>query len=37
MSLGSQFQASHAEWGTNVIWALSVLTAIPVFRYTAGA
>ena len=21
MSLGSQFQASHAEWGSNVIWA----------------
>ncbi|MGD0131316.1 MAG: site-2 protease family protein [Bryobacteraceae bacterium] len=31
MSLGSQFQASHAEWGTNVIWALSVLTALLFF------
>ena len=31
MSLGSQFQASHAEWGSNVIWALSTLTAILFF------
>ena len=31
MSLGSQFQASHAEWGSNVIWALSVLTALLFF------
>ena len=31
MSLGSQFQASHAEWGSTVIWALSVLTAILFF------
>ena len=31
MSLGSQFQASHAEWGSNVIWALSILTALLFF------
>jgi Zn-dependent protease len=31
MSLGSQFQASHAEWGSNVIWALSALTALLFF------
>lgn len=31
MSLGSQFQESHAEWGANLIWALSVLTAILFF------
>jgi Zn-dependent protease/predicted transcriptional regulator len=31
MSLSSQFQASHAEWGLNVIWALSILTAILFF------
>src|ERR1700730_16815530 len=31
MSLGSQFQESHAEWGSNVIWALSVLTALLFF------
>jgi Zn-dependent protease len=31
MSLASQFQASHAEWGANVIWALSVLTAVLFF------
>ena len=31
MSLGSQFRASHAEWGSNVIWALSVLTALLFF------
>src|SRR5277367_5133273 len=31
MSLSSQFQASHAEWGSNVIWALSILTAILFF------
>ena len=31
MSLGSQFQESHAEWGTSVIWALAALTAILFF------
>ena len=31
MSLGSQFQESHAEWGSNVIWALAVLTALLFF------
>src|SRR3984957_2610832 len=31
MSLGSQFQASHPEWGSNVIWALSILTALLFF------
>ena len=31
MSLGSQFQASHAEWGSNVIWSLSILTALLFF------
>jgi Zn-dependent protease/predicted transcriptional regulator len=31
MSLGSQFEASHPEWGSNIIWALSVLTAILFF------
>jgi Zn-dependent protease/predicted transcriptional regulator len=31
MSLGSQFQESHSEWGSNVIWALSVLTALLFF------
>ena len=31
MSLGSQFRASHAEWGSNVIWALSMLTAMLFF------
>ena len=31
MSLGSQFQASHAEWGSSVIWALSILTALLFF------
>jgi Zn-dependent protease/predicted transcriptional regulator len=31
MSLSSQFQASHAEWGLYVIWALSILTAILFF------
>jgi Zn-dependent protease/predicted transcriptional regulator len=31
MSLGSQFQASHPEWGSNIIWALAVLTAILFF------
>jgi len=31
MSLGSQFQESHKEWGTNVIWSLSILTALLFF------
>ncbi|HMD50076.1 MAG TPA: site-2 protease family protein [Bryobacteraceae bacterium] len=31
MSLGSQFQASHKEWGSNVIWALSILTSLFFF------
>src|SRR5580704_12594961 len=31
MSLGSQFQETHKDWGTNVIWALATLTAILFF------
>jgi Zn-dependent protease/predicted transcriptional regulator len=31
MSLGSQFQESHVEWGSGVIWALAVLTALLFF------
>src|SRR5580658_1110803 len=31
MSFGSQFQESHAAWGSGVIWALSVLTALLFF------
>jgi Zn-dependent protease/predicted transcriptional regulator len=31
MSLGAQFQASHAEWGSTVIWSLAVLTSILFF------
>jgi Zn-dependent protease/predicted transcriptional regulator len=31
MSLAAQFQASHKEWGSNVIWALSILTALLFF------
>src|ERR1700722_19891837 len=31
MSLGSQFQESHPEWGSNVIWSLSLLTAMLFF------
>src|SRR6202167_213564 len=31
MSLASQFQSTHADWGSNVIWALSILTAILFF------
>ena len=31
MSLGSQFQQSHPEWGSNVIWSLSILTALLFF------
>jgi Zn-dependent protease/predicted transcriptional regulator len=31
MSLESQFQATHKDWGSNVIWALSILTALLFF------
>ncbi len=31
MSLASEFRATHAEWGSDVIWALSGLTAILFF------
>jgi len=31
MSLGAQFRETHPEWGSNVIWALSVLTALLFF------
>src|SRR5579863_6090324 len=31
MSLGSQFQESHAEWGSNIIWSLAVLTSVLFF------
>lgn len=31
MSLGSQFQATHPEWGSGVIWSLAVLTALLFF------
>jgi Zn-dependent protease/predicted transcriptional regulator len=31
MSLGAQFESSHAEWGSTVIWALAVLTSILFF------
>jgi len=31
MSLGSQFQARHAEWGSTVIWSLSILTSLLFF------
>ena len=31
MSLGSQFEASHKEWGSNVIWALAILTSLFFF------
>lgn len=31
MSLGSQFQASHKEWGSSVIWSLSILTSLLFF------
>jgi Zn-dependent protease len=31
MSLGSQFQAANADWGSTVIWALSILTALLFF------
>jgi Zn-dependent protease/CBS domain-containing protein len=31
MSLASQFRESHADWGSNLIWALSILTAILFF------
>jgi Zn-dependent protease len=31
MSVAAQFQASHAEWGSRVIWALAILTALLFF------
>lgn len=31
MSLASQFQQSHPEWGSGVIWSLSILTSILFF------
>ena len=31
MSLGSQFEQAHADWGARVIWSLAVLTAILFF------
>src|SRR5579863_5924709 len=31
MSLSSQFQASHAEWGPAVIWTTSLMTALLFF------
>src|SRR5271169_5732260 len=31
MSLATQFQATHKDWGSNVIWALSILTALLFF------
>src|SRR6202167_4978677 len=31
MSLGSQFQGSHGEWGSTVIWSLSILTSLLFF------
>ena len=31
MSLSAQFQETHKDWGTNVIWALSILTALLFF------
>jgi Zn-dependent protease/predicted transcriptional regulator len=31
LSLASQFQADHAEWGAGVIWALSILSALFFF------
>ena len=31
MSLGSQFQATHKDWGSNTIWALSILTSLFFF------
>jgi Zn-dependent protease/predicted transcriptional regulator len=31
MSLVSQFQETHAEWGNDVIWALSLMTAVLFF------
>ena len=31
MSLSSQFQETHKDWGSNVIWALSILTALLFF------
>jgi Zn-dependent protease/predicted transcriptional regulator len=31
MSLGSEFQATHKDWGSNTIWALSILTSLFFF------
>src|SRR4029077_15334049 len=31
MSLGGQFHGNHPEWGQNVIWAVSILTALLFF------
>jgi Zn-dependent protease/predicted transcriptional regulator len=31
MSLGSQFQAQHKEWGAGVIWSLAILTSLLFF------
>ncbi len=31
MSLGSQLEATHAEWGSDIIWALSLLMAVLFF------
>jgi Zn-dependent protease/predicted transcriptional regulator len=31
LSLGTQFRQEHAEWGDNVIWAMSILTALLFF------
>jgi Zn-dependent protease/predicted transcriptional regulator len=31
MSLSAQFQASNAQWGASVIWAVSIVTAILFF------
>src|SRR5712692_1803680 len=31
LSLGGQFRATNPQWGTNVIWAVSILTAILFF------
>ncbi len=31
MSLGSQFQETHKDWGSTTIWALSILTSLLFF------
>src|SRR5260370_21751025 len=31
LSLAGQFQATNSQWGANVIWAVSILTAILFF------